>query len=172
MAAYTTIELARIAPSPGDGGRLEFELEPGEVELAGRAYEFSPPSVGARLEVSRTASGYAARLTFSGDVVGPCMRCLAAAKVPVSVESREVDQPGTDDEELRSPYVSGGELDLNAWGHDALVLAMPQRLLCRPDCAGLCAVCGESLNDAEAGAHDHPSEPDPRWDKLRELKLD
>jgi uncharacterized protein len=49
---------------------------------------------------------------------------------------------------------------------------MPQRLLCRPDCAGLCAVCGESLNDAEAGAHDHPSEPDSRWDKLRELKLD
>jgi uncharacterized protein len=172
MAAYTTIELARIAPSPGDGRRLEFELQPGEVDLGGHSYEFSPPLVPARLEVSRTASGYALRLTFAGEIVGPCMRCLASASVPVSVEAREVDQAGTDDEELRSPYVNGGELDLNAWGHDALVLAMPQRLLCRPDCAGLCAVCGESLNDTEAGAHDHPAEPDPRWDKLRELKLD
>jgi hypothetical protein len=33
-------------------------------------------------------------------------------------------------------------------------------------------VCGESLNDAAEGAHDHPAEPDPRWAKLRELKLD
>jgi hypothetical protein len=33
-------------------------------------------------------------------------------------------------------------------------------------------VCGESLNDAEPAAHDHPPEPDPRWEKLRELKLD
>ena len=78
-----------------------------------------------------------------------------------------MDQPGTDDEELRSPYVTDGELDLNAWGHDSFALAMPQRLLCRADCAGLCPVCGESLND---GPHDHPREPDPRWDKLRELQ--
>jgi uncharacterized protein len=172
MAAYNTIELARIAPTPGDGKRVELELEPGRVELGGHTYEFEPPLVEGRLDVSRTASGYALRLAFAGEIAGPCVRCLGAARVGVEVESREVDQPGTDDEELRSPYVAGGELDLGAWAHDALVLSMPQRLLCRADCAGLCAVCGESLNDAAAGAHDHPSEPDPRWAKLRELKLD
>ena len=170
MAAYTTIELARIAPLPGDGKRLELELEPGDVALGGHTYSFSPPVVEARLDVSHAASGYAMRLAYSGEVVGPCVRCLEPARVVVEVEAREVDQPGTDDEELRSPYVTDGELDLNAWGHDSLVLAMPQRLLCRPDCAGLCPVCGESLNDAEAGAHDHPRDPDPRWDKLRELQ--
>jgi uncharacterized protein len=170
MAAYTTIELARIAPSPGDGKRLELELEPGEVALGGHEYEFSPSLVHARLDVSRTASGYALRLAFTGEVIGPCVRCLEQAGVEVAVEAREVDQPGTDDEELRSPYVSQGELDLNAWGHDSFALAMPQRLLCRPDCAGLCPVCGESLNDVKPGAHDHPRDPDPRWDKLRELQ--
>jgi uncharacterized protein len=172
MAAYTTIELARIAPSPGDGKRLELELEPGSVRLGADQYEFDPRSVPARLEVSRTATGHALKLDFSGEVVGPCMRCLEPARVPVEVAAREVDQPGTDDEELRSPYVSDGELDLNAWAHDALVLSLPEQLLCRADCAGLCAVCGESLNDAEPGAHDHPREPDPRWAKLRQLKLD
>jgi uncharacterized protein len=170
MAAYTSIELTRIAPSPGDGKRLEFELEPGRVELGGHVYEFSPPVVNARLDVSRTATGYALRLRFTGEVAGPCIRCLEPAAVAVAVDAREVDQPGTDDEELRSPYVSEGELDLNAWAHDSFALAMPQRLLCRPDCAGLCPVCGESLNDAASGAHDHPREPDPRWDKLRELQ--
>jgi uncharacterized protein len=125
-----------------------------------------------RLDVSRTATGHALKLAFAGELTGPCMRCLGPARVPVEVEGREVDQPRTDDEELRSPYVTDGELDLSGWAHDALVLWMPQQLLCRPDCAGLCPVCGESLNDAAPGAHEHPSEPDPRWAKLRELKLD
>ncbi len=172
MAAYTTIELVRLAPSPGDGKRLEIELDPGSVRLADEEYTVEPGSVPARLDVSRTATGYALRLTFEGEVTGPCMRCLAEARVPVEVEAREVDQPGTDDEELRSPYVEEGELDLSAWAHDSLVLSVPQQLLCRPDCLGLCPVCGERLNDAAPGAHDHPSEPDPRWAKLRELKLD
>ena len=167
MAAYTTIELARIAPTPGDGKRLEVELEPGPVSLGDDQYELSPAQLTARLEVSHSASGFAMRLTFAGELTGPCMRCLEPARIAVEVEAREVDQPGTDDEELRSPYVTEGELDLTRWAHDALALALPQQLLCRPDCAGLCPVCGESLND---GPHDHPSEPDPRWDKLRELQ--
>jgi len=43
-------------------------------------------------------------------------------------------------------------------------------LLCRKDCAGLCAVCGENLN-AAGPDHRHEAEPDPRWAKLRELEL-
>jgi len=169
MAAYQTIELARIAPSPGDGKRIEVEVDPGGVELGGHLYSVKPGGIDGMLEVSRTASGYALRLAFTAELTGPCVRCLADARVPISVEAREVDQPGTDDEELRSPYVNEGELEIGAWAHDALVLAMPLQLLCRPDCAGLCPVCGESLNDADAAAHDHPREPDPRWAKLREL---
>jgi uncharacterized protein len=100
------------------------------------------------------------------------MRCLEPAEVAVEVDAREVDQPSSRDEELLSPYVTEGVLDLNAWAHDALALALPSQIRCRPDCAGLCPICGESLNDAEPGAHDHPADPDPRWAKLRELKLD
>ena len=59
-------------------------------------------------------------------------------------------------------------LDLTAWAHDALALAVPQQVVCRPGCAGLCPVCGESRNDGRS--HDHPQEPDPRWAKLRELQ--
>jgi uncharacterized protein len=172
MAAYTTIELDRIAPNPGDGKRIEVDLDPGTVRLGADEYAFEPTPAKVRLDVSRTATGHALKLAFAGELAGTCMRCLGPARVPVAVEAREVDQPRTDDEELRSPYVTDGELDLSGWAHDALALSMPQQLLCRPDCAGLCPVCGESLNDAAPGAHEHPSEPDPRWAKLRELKLD
>ena len=101
------------------------------------------------------------------------MRCLEGAAVEAEVDAREIDQRDTDDEELRSPYVSpDNELDLGRWAHDAAILALPTRILCRADCAGLCAVCGESLNDADPAEHQHETAPDPRWEKLKELKLD
>jgi uncharacterized protein len=112
------------------------------------------------------------RLRFEGAAAGPCMRCLEPARVPVSVEVREVHEERAADEELRSPYVTDGILDVAAWSHDALALALPSKLLCRADCAGLCPVCGSSLNDADPADHEHGSGGDPRWAKLRELKLE
>ena len=88
------------------------------------------------------------------------------------MEAREVDQAATEDPELRSPYVAEDELDIGRWAHDAVLLALPTRFLCRPDCAGLCPVCGESLNDADPADHEHDTAPDPRWAALKDLKLE
>ncbi len=98
------------------------------------------------------------------------MRCLEGAERMVGIDAREVDQPGGG-EDLTSPYVDGEELDVGAWTRDALALALPARILCREECRGLCAVCGENLNTAEPG-HTHAPEPDPRWAALRELRLE
>ena len=170
MPASNKIDLARLALSSGEGRRIDLELDPGTLSYGGQSYATSHGDPGL-VEVSRMSNGYAFRLRFDADLRGPCMRCLADASIPVQVDAREVDQAG-DDEELHSPYVDGEELRVGAWAHDALALALPAQLLCRPDCAGLCPVCGESLNDAGPGAHDHERAPDPRWSKLRELKLD
>jgi uncharacterized protein len=169
-SAYHSIDLARFALSPGQGSRLDLEADPGQLELAGERYVVAGNSVPARLDVSRTAAGYAVRMRFIAHVSGPCMRCLEAADVAVEIDAREVDQRGTEDEELRSPYIDHDELDLSSWAHDALALALPIQLLCRADCRGLCPVCGASLNDTDPSEHRHDPEPDPRWAKLRELK--
>jgi uncharacterized protein len=171
-SAYHSIDLARFALSPGEGGRLDLEADPGQLELGGERYAVAGSSVPARLDLSRTAAGYAVRMRFTARVSGRCMRCLEPADVAVEIDAREVDQPGTDDEELRSPYIDHDELDLSSWAHDALALALPIQLLCRPDCRGLCPVCGVSLNDTDPEQHRHDPEPDPRWAKLRELKLE
>ena len=167
-----TIDLARLALTPGEGRRLDVHVRPGEIMLGGQEYAFVPELAPAQLDISRTAAGHALRLTFSGRLDGPCMRCLTAASVAIDVEAREVDQPRSDDEELLSPYVRDDEVDLDTWSHDALALALPAKLLCRADCAGLCPVCGEPLNDSAPEAHRHEAEADPRWAPLRELKLD
>ena len=64
------------------------------------------------------------------------------------------------------------EVDLAPVFHDELALTEPMHPLCRPDCAGLCPVCGESLNGADPEAHRHERGGDLRMAKLRELKLD
>jgi uncharacterized protein len=98
------------------------------------------------------------------------MRCLEPARPAIAVDSREVDQPG-DVEELRSPYVEDEILDMHAWARDALALALPAQLLCREECAGLCAICGTDLN-AAGPEHAHEREPDPRWAKLGEIRFE
>jgi uncharacterized protein len=169
--ASTIIDLARLVLSHGEGRRLEVPVALEPLELAGQAY-VSPDSVPARLDVSRPSSGYAFRLRFPVRIEGPCMRCLGDAVLEAEVDAREVAQENTEDEELLSPYVVDDELDLGRWAHDAAVLAIPTQFFCRPDCAGLCPVCGESLNDADPADHEHDTGSDPRWAKLGELKLD
>jgi uncharacterized protein len=168
--SQTTIDLARLSLAHGDGKRLDLPVRLDPFELAGQTYVARPDSPGVRLEVSRPSNGYALRLRFPVHLEGPCMRCLEPGQLDVEVDAREVDQANTEDEELRSPYVTDDELDIGRWAHDAVLLALPDKLLCRPDCAGLCPVCGEPLNDAPE--HHHDAAPDPRWAKLNDLKLE
>jgi len=168
----TIVDLAQLNLAYGEGARLELPVRLDALELGGQSYEAKTDSVEARLDVSRQSDGYAFRLRFPLHLEGPCMRCLEAAAVNAEVDAREVDQRDTDDEELRSPYVGDEELQLGHWAHDAAALATPDQVLCRADCAGLCPVCGESLNDADPAAHEHDLGADPRWDKLKELKLE
>jgi DUF177 domain-containing protein len=168
----TIIDLGRLSLSHGEGARLDFGLQLDPLELGGQTYALAGHPIEARLDVSRPTNGYAFRLRFPLRVEGPCMRCLEPAVVEAEVDAREVDQSHTDDEELRSPYVVEDDLELGRWAHDAAILALPPRILCRLDCAGLCPVCGKSLNDADPSDHQHDTGGDPRWGKLDELKLD
>jgi uncharacterized protein len=166
------VDLEALALSSGQARALDLEVALDPIELGGESYEAAGGGAETRLDVSRTSTGHALRLRFGTELTGPCVRCLEPAATEVRIDAREVDQPSTRDEELTSPYVSDGELDVGRWANDAVVLALPDQPLCRPDCAGLCSVCGESLNDADPEAHRHETGGDPRMAKLRELKLD
>lgn len=170
--ATTIFDLSRLALSHGEGKRVELPVALDPFELGGQTYVANPAAPTVRLEVSRPSGGFAFHLTFGVHVEGPCMRCLEPAAIDLEVEAREIDQAATEDPELRSPYVSDDELDLSRWAHDATALAVPTQILCRPDCAGLCSVCGEPLNDADPADHEHGEAKDPRWAALDNLKLE
>jgi len=164
-----TFDLATLRLAAGEARSLTLPVRIDELAFGGQTYS-AGGAADLRLDVSRTMSGYALRLRFETTLAGPCMRCLEDATALVDSDAREIDQPGDDDDELRSPYVDDSTLDLRAWARDALALALPTQIFCRAECLGLCTVCGENLNlDPE---HAHEPEPDPRWAKLSELKLD
>jgi uncharacterized protein len=177
MAAQThDFDLAGLRLTPGEGRRLNLAVPIEAIEMGGESYavaagEPRSSSVPVVLDVSRmTGGGYALRLRFSAMLEGPCMRCLKQASPRIEVEAREVDRPGAG-EELDSPYVTNEALDLAAWARDAFVLALPAKVLCREACAGLCPTCAADLNEAGPDHH-HEAAPDPRWAKLKELRLE
>ncbi len=166
-----SFDLNGLHLSSGEGRRLDLDVRIEPFELGSDVYAVDPPLVSARLDISRTSGqGYALRLRFEATLRGACMRCLEKADAVYEVDAREISQPGAG-EELDSPYVEHGTLDVSSWARDALALNLPRAILCREDCAGLCPVCGIDLNAAGAGHH-HEPEPDSRWAKLSEIKFE
>jgi uncharacterized protein len=175
-----SFDLGGLRLTAGEGRRLELHVAIGSFELAGETYAARPELVAVRLDISRTTGdGYALRMRFEASLAGPCMRCLEPAAPTFPVDAREVSQPNEargrgkhedESDDLTSPYVQDGVLDLRGWARDALALSMPANLLCREDCAGLCPVCGANLNEAGADHH-HERPPDPRWAALSEIRF-
>ncbi len=164
-------ELGRHRLLSGAGLKLDLATGLGRFHFGQDEYAVTPELVPVVLDISKmTGAGLALRLRFSAALVGPCMRCLGPAAPSFSVDVREVNQPGGG-EELQSPYLDDADnLDLAAWARDAYVLALPQTLLCKPDCAGLCPDCGADLNADPDHAHERA--PDPRWAALDAIKFE
>jgi uncharacterized protein len=165
----TTLDLRSLRLRPGEVRKeaLDVEFEP--VVLGGLRYDVSPDRVPVTVEISQASGAMVFDLRFSARLAGACMRCLAFSEVEREVSAREFydpDAPRGDD--LRSDYVVNDRLQVGAWARDAFALEVPEQILCRPDCAGLCPVCGKDLNFEP---HEHTErEADPRWAALADLR--
>jgi uncharacterized protein len=146
---------------------VELDLEP--FELGGERYLPVPGTVPAELEITKAATGTVFQLGFTARLHGPCYRCLDDAVLELRLSGREYQATKPDDaDELRTPYLVDGNLDLSTWARDILALALPDKILCRADCAGLCPMCGKNLN---IEPHEHEEEhTDSRWAALRSLR--
>jgi len=165
----TTIDLRRLRLRPGEVRQeaLDVELEP--FHLGGQRYEASPATIPVELEISQASGATVFDLRFHARVAGPCMRCLGFADAELDIAARELHDPAAPPaDELRSDYVVDDRLDVGTWARDAIALGLPEQILCRPDCAGLCPTCGKDLN---VEPHEHAErELDPRWAVLDELR--
>ena len=103
----------------------------------------------AALMLEGILGGILVRGRVSVTVRNTCRRCLTEWTEPLSVDVLEV-MAGDPDAEYR---LQRDEADLEPPLRDAVLLALPLRPLCRPDCRGLCAVCGGDLNTGSCPGH-------------------
>src|SRR5262249_55282672 len=155
---------------PGEEHREAVEVELPAFEFGGERYIPVPETVTALLAITRATSGTVFLLEFSTRLHGPCYRCLGDAVLEVPIRAREYQAESPDDDELTPPSLHEPLLDVSSWARDAVALALPDKILCRPDCAGLCPECGKNLNDEP---HEHEEVTvDPRWAALEALRED
>ena len=101
-----------------------------------------------------------------------CARCLAPVRDEIElVFERTVVAEGTISEEMLDDkfdeyaVLKGNALDVDEELREELLLVLPMRVLCSPDCPGLCQKCGQPLKGKGCGCN--RKETDPRWDALR-----
>jgi uncharacterized protein len=128
---------------------------------------------GAEFELDLRLESVVEGVLVSGTVralaLGECARCLEPLEQPLETSLQELyAYPGHEPDEPWA-VVANDSLDLEPAVRDAVVLALPLAPLCRPDCPGLCSVCGARLADDPTHTHD---EIDPRWAALENLRAD
>ena len=118
--------------------------------------------------------GVLARGRADVHVHGECVRCLRDLDEERTVTFDELyylpeaARAAEDGEDVDDVLLVGEDsLDLEPALRDALVLDLPFRPLCRQDCAGLCAQCGERLDDLPPDHHH--DQLDPRLSALAAL---
>jgi uncharacterized protein len=160
------------------GADRSYDVRDVEIDLPEGLQLASPISGHVRL--GRTNRGILADARLATSLAGECARCLRPLTTPIDIVLEEEYLPSIDlatgrpvdtasePEALR--LTDHHEVELAPSVSDAISLAEPIAPLDRPDCPGLCVVCGLPLDD---GAHDHPDdEIDPRLEALKAFRPD
>lgn len=172
--------LFNVAGLLGDdhGTDRTFAIEGAWIELPDDLVLAAPIDGAVRL--SRTNRGIVADARLTTSLAGECARCLRPMTTPIDIRIEEEFLPSLDlasgrplstaDEPDVLRLTDHHEVDLEGPIRDAISLAEPIAPRDRPDCPGLCLVCGDPLDE---GNHDHPDDDwDPRMEALRAFKPD
>lgn len=169
MLSYNVADLLRAAP----GTERRFVVQEVEFEVAPDLRLAAP--VAGEIRLSVAGRSILARANLSTAIDAMCSRCLSEVIAPIDFEIDEVALPivdidtgkpveaGDDPDALR--LNDHHELDLGGPVREAISLAEPIALLCRPDCRGLCFECGADLNATPEHAHSE-DQIDPRLASL------
>ena len=143
---------------------------------SGTGYEFEGPVRGT-IELLNTGDGISARGWLQARVVLDCSRCLRPHNVSLDLEVDEVCSLGQIDDWGRDqasseaqcpiPICDGELVDFSELVRQLLILNVPPRSLCQPDCLGLCPQCGQNLNEGHCQCHQR--QVDPRLEPLKRL---
>jgi uncharacterized protein len=169
---------------------FDLSFAPGAIDLGEEVRQTSPLSVQGRADLVEEHDGphhvihdIRVRANYAADFELQCARCLTAIPQPFKGDFDLIYRPlGADSDPARPHhddraistseteigYYQGDGLELEDVLREQVLLALPARLLCSPDCKGFCPHCGQDLNQAQCSCD--PVFTDPRWNALADLR--
>lgn len=106
------------------------------------------------VRISRTREGLLLQVKGEAEIETMCVRCLESFYLPVEMEFEELFEfPSRYREETDLVLPEDGYIDLQALYREYLILSTPIKRLCKPDCRGLCVICGANLNQETCEHH-------------------
>ena len=159
--------LSRIIDCPGASVDFSDSVDLSDL-LYGTCYPVNEPVV-ANGTVRNTAGVLVMKGSIHTTIHGVCDRCAADFTKDVEFPIDVVLVKELANEENEDEWVfplEGDSADLEDIIRTVFVLNMDSKLLCKPDCQGLCCRCGKNLNDGPCGCQ---KELDPRFAALRQL---
>jgi len=156
---------------------FEFKIASGDIDL-----ETEGVRIVGDINVVGELSKSAAKTDVKGSINAPvevdCTRCLTPVRRELDIvfdvdfvdkelfpDTRETHLEAAD---LDTDVIDGSELDLSGIAREQILLNLPEQVLCRDDCKGICPTCGKDLNEAECNCGE--KQIDPRWAALKDLK--
>ncbi|HBU11942.1 MAG TPA: hypothetical protein DEB31_04220 [Clostridiales bacterium] len=158
-----SVDVAQAIRKPGVPYEFSYDGTPGFEGIS-----FLEPLV-LRAAYSGIEGGVRFRGTFHAAVAATCTRCLADVKYPVHCAFEELFVRGQD-EDGDSYTFCGETVNLDKMVYDMTVLAIPQQVLCKPDCAGLCGKCGADLNGGSCVCEENTADENNPFAVLKDLK--
>jgi DUF177 domain-containing protein len=125
-------------------------------------------SLNGTIRATRTPQGILLQEDFTVQTSLECVRCLTNFQQTLTVNFTELyafSQRYVTDSGLLMP--ESGVIDLSPVLREYILLEIPISPLCRPDCKGLCPICGNNLN--EVTCHHDEDIGDPRLASLKAL---
>jgi uncharacterized protein len=161
------------------------EFKPDVIDLGSEARQTTPLKAVGRAELVEEHHGkheiikdIRLRGRLSAGLELQCARCLDPVKQDVRREFELLYRPlGADagrdelsvtDAEAEIGYYRGDGLLLEDVLREQVLLALPLKVTCRPDCKGLCPQCGKNLNQEQCSCS--TAIEDPRWAALKEVR--
>ena len=164
---------------------FDLELPAGAIDFGDEAEQTEPLATSGRAEVIHEHRGpkdVVADIRLKGQYRGkfkvPCARCVEPVEIPLESEFDLIFRPIGVDGGAAERSITAPETEIGYYQEDSLaledvlreqvLLALPVRTLCKPDCKGLCPRCGANRNLQPCNCEVGPS--DPRWEALAGLR--
>lgn len=148
------IDVEDLVKDPGRKATFAFTVDQRELDLRPDEGNFGDFQITAELE--STSRGLLGRFSVAGSAQLSCSRCLDEFTWPIAFTfeqewRKQLASSGneiaswTGEEEEILPF-DGRSIEVGEILRDRVLLSLPMKPLCQPDCRGLCPVCGANLN--------------------------